>query len=299
MATAKAKSSRKKSGRKVSLSRGINGNGQHEQIVQLPPSSIVEMNPYQPRDEIVEDDDLREMAASIRKRGHLVQPIVVRPLRGRNRFQLVVGERRLRAVRLAEMPTVPAIVRQLSDQEVAEEALIENLHRRNLKPPEEGRAVQMALDLGMTLEELAERTGKSEAHLRLRLRIFKELSAEVQKRLHQDELKVAHAEVLLDLDSKKDQKEAAEMAVKQNLTAVQLKARTQHKPKKPRRSLGEGEKSYGHQQLSRDILALHANIGSLHIDPELPAQTCLTVAKQLGVLIKSLQKTKVRFEAKS
>lgn len=276
-----------------------NGHGKEDRIQQLVLNSIVAMNPFQPRDEIEIDDELREMAASIKKRGRLVQPIIVRPTAKANRYQLAAGERRLKAAGLAKLPRISAIIRNLTDEEMLEEALIENLHRKDLKPPEEGRAVHIALEHGMTLEQLAERTGKSEQHLRLRLRIVQELAVDVQKKLSRDELKVAHAEVLLDLDSKKDQTEAAKMAVNQNLTATQLKARTQHKPRKTRRSMGEGERAYGHQQLSRDILSLHANLGGLKIDPQLPAKICLTISKQLGVLIGALQKTKEKFEAKA
>ncbi len=286
--------------KKTAVLDKVNGSSEEERMRQLTLGSIVEMNPYQPRDKVEEDEDLREMAKSIKKRGRLVQPIVVRPLPGQNRFQLAAGERRFKAVELAGLPRIAAIVRRLSDEEMLEEALIENLHRKDLKPPEEGRAVRMALDHGITLEELAERTGKSEQHLRLRLRIYEELSAEAQKKLSSEELKVAHAEVLLDLASKKDQNEAARMAVEQNLTAVQLKARTQHRlRKKQRRSTIEGERLYGHQQLSRDILSLHANLNSLQVDPQLPGKTCQTVSKQLGVLIKALQKAKDKFDAKA
>lgn len=281
---------KKRSTRKVSESRA-NGAEEQDKIVQLAPDSIVLMNPYQPRDAIEEDDDLHEMASSIRERGRLVQPIIVRPVRGRNRFQLVAGERRFKAAVLAGLDTVSAIVRKLSDQEMAEEALIENLHRKDLRPPEEGKAVQMALDLGLTFEDLVKKTGRSEPHLRTRLRIYKELSADVKQMLCNDELKVSHAEVLLDIESRKDQKEAADMAVKQNLTAKQLKARTQHKSRKTtRHQSGKSERGYGHQELSRDILDMYTLLGKFQLDTELPQQKRASVAKQVGFLITALQK---------
>ncbi|MEX1997304.1 MAG: ParB/RepB/Spo0J family partition protein [Candidatus Andersenbacteria bacterium] len=270
--------------KRVGKSRAANATPE-ETIVQIAVERI-SPSPYQPR-EYFDEAKLAEMAQSIKYKGRLVKPIVVR-LRGKNRYELVCGERGLRATKLAGLPTVSSIVRDLSNEEAAEEASIENLHHEDLRPPEEGKAITNLLDLGLDLAMISERTGKSMDYLQERLNVL-ELPDDVQQMISEDKINLSHAKVLGELSTKKDQREAAKMAHNQHLTATQLKARTQHK-RGPSRPHNVTQQAYGHQQLSKDILSLHANLQALQIDPELPDQKRETLSKQIGVLVKALEK---------
>ena len=126
-------------------------------------------NPYQPRRSF-SDDQLRELADSIKQHG-VIQPVTVRP-RG-DRFELVVGERRLRAAKLAGLADIPALVRDMTDLESAEIAIIENLQREDLNPLEEAAAFNhLLLELDYTQEKIAERLGKSRSHIANTLRLL-------------------------------------------------------------------------------------------------------------------------------
>lgn len=126
-------------------------------------------NPHQPR-RVFSDDQLRELADSIKQHG-VIQPVTVRP-RG-DRFELVVGERRLRAAKLANLREIPAMVRDMTDLESAEIAIIENLQREDLNPLEEANAFNHLLQtLDYTQEKIAERLGKSRSHVANTLRLL-------------------------------------------------------------------------------------------------------------------------------
>ncbi|HET7174071.1 MAG TPA: ParB/RepB/Spo0J family partition protein [Nocardioidaceae bacterium] len=154
----------------------------------------VSANPRQPR-EVFDEDALRELAASVREVG-LLQPVVVRPL-GADRYELVMGERRLRAAREAGLTTVPAIVRQTEDEAMLRDALLENLHRAQLNPLEEAAAYQQMLDdFGCTHEELAARVGRSRPQVSNTLRLL-QLSPPVQRRVAAGVLSAGHARALL------------------------------------------------------------------------------------------------------
>lgn len=257
-----------------------------ERVVWIPVEKVGP-SPFQSREHF-DEVKLAEMAKSIKARGRLVKPIVVRPVRGKKPYELIDGERGLRATKLASLTTIPAIVRKLTDHEAAEEASFANLYHEDLTPPEEGKMVKMLLKLGYDLATIAERSGKSEAYLQARLDVL-ELPDDVQQMISEDKINLSHAEILQTLPTKKDQREAATMAHRQNLTATQLKARTQHK-QKPSRARSVTQPSYGQQQLSKDILSLHANLQGLRVDPELPSQKRETLSKQIGVLIRALEK---------
>jgi ParB family chromosome partitioning protein len=154
-------------------------------------------NPRQPRT-VFDDDTLDELVGSIREVG-LLQPVIVRSI-GDGRFELVMGERRWRAARLAGLPTVPAIVRQTDDEDMLRDALLENLHRESLNPLEEAAAYgQLLQDFGITHERLAERIGKSRSHVSNTLRLLG-LPPTVQRRVAAGVLSAGHARALLALD---------------------------------------------------------------------------------------------------
>lgn len=153
-------------------------------------------NPKQPR-EVFDQDLLNELAASIKEVG-VLQPPVVRDL-GNGKYELIMGERRLRASKLAGLTTIPVIVRATKDNELLREALLENIHRSQLNPLEEGSAYQNLLnDFGYTHDELATKVGKSRPAISNALRLLN-LPTSVQRRLAAGVLSAGHARALLSL----------------------------------------------------------------------------------------------------
>jgi len=153
-------------------------------------------NPKQPRT-IFDTDALNELSASIKEVG-VLQPPVVRDL-GNGRYELIMGERRLRASKLAGLKTIPVIIRQTPDNELLREALLENIHRSQLNPLEEGSAYQNLLnDFGYTHDELAVKVGKSRPAITNTLRLLN-LPASVQRRVAAGILSAGHARALLSL----------------------------------------------------------------------------------------------------
>ena len=159
------------------------------------PVEAVEANPRQPRLEFAEES-LAALARSIREVG-VLQPIVVRVRDGG--YELVAGERRLRAARLAGLPTVPAIVREADDTDSLRQALIENIHREDLSPLELASAYQDLLEeLGTTQEEVAERLGCSRSQVANTIRLLS-LPGDVQELLAEGKIQAGHARALLGL----------------------------------------------------------------------------------------------------
>ena len=159
------------------------------------PVEAVEANPRQPRLEFAEES-LAALARSIREVG-VLQPIVVRVRDGG--YELVAGERRLRAARLAGLPTVPAIVREADDTDALRQALIENIHREDLSPLELASAYQDLLEeLGTTQEEVAERLGCSRSQVANTIRLLS-LPGDVQELLAEGKIQAGHARALLGL----------------------------------------------------------------------------------------------------
>ena len=153
-------------------------------------------NPKQPRT-VFNEEALAELAASIKEVG-VLQPPVVRDL-GSGRYELIMGERRLRATKLAGLKTIPVIIRQSKDNEMLREALLENIHRSQLNPLEEGAAYQNLLnDFGYTHDELAIKIGKSRPAITNTLRLLN-LPASVQRKVAAGILSAGHARALLAL----------------------------------------------------------------------------------------------------
>ena len=156
----------------------------------------IKPNPRQPRT-IFDDESLKELSDSIREIG-ILQPPVVRKI-SENQYELIMGERRLRAAKLAGLSTIPVIIRETSDNELLREALIENIHRSNLNSLEEAAAYsQMLDDFGLTHDELAKRIGKSRPVISNTLRLLN-LPASVQKKLASGAISAGHARALLGL----------------------------------------------------------------------------------------------------
>ena len=174
------------------------------------PLSAVTPNPRQPRG-VFDEEELEGLAASIRDVG-LLQPIVVRPLGG-DQFELVAGERRLRASRIAGLTKVPALVRDTGDDDLLKEALIENIHRVQLNPLEEGAAYQQLLeDFDATHEELAARLGKSRPTISNAIRLLT-LPPSIQRKVAAGVLSAGHAKAVLALDDRAAQEQLADRIV--------------------------------------------------------------------------------------
>jgi ParB family transcriptional regulator, chromosome partitioning protein len=172
-------------------------------------------NPRQPRTTF-DEEALEELAASIAEVG-LLQPVVVRKL-GPGRYELVMGERRMRASQLAGLEYIPAIVRETSDNEMLRDALIENLHRAQLDPLEEAAAYKQLLDdFGATHEQLAQRIGRSRPHISNTLRLLG-LPPGVQRRVAAGVLSAGHARALLSLTSPEAQERLADRIVAEGLS---------------------------------------------------------------------------------
>lgn len=179
------------------------------------PLDRIDPNPRQPRDRF-DEQGLVELAASIREVG-LLQPVLVRPAVD-GRYELVAGERRLRAARLAGLTELPALVRRTADDRLLTEALVENLHRTNLDPLEEAAAYRQLLDdLGMTHDGLAARLGRSRSAISNALRLLG-LPATVQHLLRTGALSAGHARALLALPSPVRQERVAQRVVDEELS---------------------------------------------------------------------------------
>ncbi|NIH77666.1 ParB/RepB/Spo0J family partition protein [Amycolatopsis viridis] len=210
------------------------------------PTSAVKPNPKQPR-QVFDEDALAELEHSIREFG-LMQPIVVREL-GNGEYELVMGERRLRASQRAELEHIPAIVRQTADEAMLRDALLENIHRVQLNPLEEAAAYQQLLDeFEVTHEELATRIGRSRPVITNTIRLLK-LPLPVQRRVAAGVLSAGHARALLSLEDPEAQEELATRIVAEGLSvrateeAVTLKkseapAKPKAAPRKPLQAPG-------------------------------------------------------------
>ncbi|HYK29568.1 MAG TPA: ParB/RepB/Spo0J family partition protein [Streptosporangiaceae bacterium] len=175
----------------------------------------IDPNPRQPRQSF-DEDTLAELAASIEAVG-LLQPVVVRRAGG-GRYELIMGERRLRACQIAGIAVIPAIVRQSSDDEMLREALMENLHREQLNPLEEAAAYQQLLDdFAATHEELAKKIGRSRPHISNTMRLLN-LPPGVQKRVAAGVLSAGHARALLGVDDAVAQEQLAYKIVAEGLS---------------------------------------------------------------------------------
>lgn len=183
--------------------------------LQEVPVSAIRPNPRQPR-EVFDEDDMAELVHSIREIG-VLQPIVVRPV-GDGQFELIMGERRWRASEAAGRETVPAVVRDTSDENLLRDALLENIHRSQLNPLEEAAAYKQLLDdFAISQEELAQRIGRSRPQISNALRLMK-LPPAVQRRVAAGVLSSGHARALLSLTSEDQMEELAQRIVAEGLS---------------------------------------------------------------------------------
>jgi ParB family chromosome partitioning protein len=199
-------------------------------LAHLDPADIVP-NAVQPRS-VFDEDDLAELVHSIREVG-VLQPVVVRPLPDRpGKYELVMGERRLRATKEVGLDTIPAIVRDTADIDMLRDALLENLHRAQLNPLEEASAYQQLLsDFGITQEELATRIGRSRPQITNTLRLLK-LPDSVQLRVAAGVLSAGHARAILSVGDLDGMLRLADKIVNEDLSVRAAEAAAAAGPKR-------------------------------------------------------------------
>ena len=180
--------------------------------------NLIETNPFQPRTEF-DETALRELAQSIKEQG-VNQPVTVRKL-GYNKYQLISGERRLRASKLAGLNKIPAFIRVANDEQMLELALIENIHRENLNAIEVAISYQRLIDeCNLTQEEVSEKVGKSRSAVANFLRLLK-LPPEIQLAIRDGHISMGHARALININSKEDQLKLLQQIITEEMTVRQ------------------------------------------------------------------------------
>jgi ParB family transcriptional regulator, chromosome partitioning protein len=189
------------------------------------PIDDIDPNPFQTRTR-VDEGELAELAASITANG-VVQPILVRP-QADGRFQLIAGERRWRASRLAGKKTIPAILRQVSDEQAMEITIVENLQRADLNPMEQARAFErLSREFHMTQEQMATRTGKDRVSVSNFMRLLK-LPNSIQMLVESNQLTFGHAKALLGLNQHPGMEKAAQRVAQLSLSVRQTETMVQN-----------------------------------------------------------------------
>ena len=240
-------------------------------LIHVDPHAIIP-NPRQPRTHF-DADDLAELVHSVREFG-VLQPVVIRETDS-GTFELIMGERRTRAAREAGLSSIPAIVRETSDENLLRDALLENLHRSELNPLEEASAYQQLLDdFGITQEELAARIGRSRPQISNTIRLLR-LPVPVQQRVAAGVLTAGHARAILALDDDAAMQRLADKVVNEDLsvraTEAAAKAPTNGRTPKPqagarRAYLDEMADRLGDRLNTRVKVTLGAKKGQISID---------------------------------
>lgn len=243
------------------------------------PVGDISPNPQQPRKEF-RQEELDELTHSVKEFG-VLQPIVVRlrtPMEpGLAPYELIMGERRLRAATAAGLDAIPAVIRDTADEDMLRDALLENLHRANLNPLEEASAYQQLLDdFGITQQQLADRLGRSRPQVTNTLRLLK-LPEKIQTQVASGVLSAGHARAILALDTPEAQLQLAQQIVKKSLTvrqAEELAGTSQ--PVKPSRAtsraggrqdhLADIAEKLGDRLNTRVLISLSKTKGTIAID---------------------------------
>lgn len=179
-------------------------------------------NPHQPRLRF-DEEKLVELSASIKEHG-IVQPLVA--TKNANQFEIIAGERRFQAAKMAGLKTVPVIVREATEQQKLELAIIENIHRHDLNSIEEAKAyLKLAEEFDLSQEQIAQKAGKSRSAIANKIRLLN-LPVEIQKSLIEGKITEGHAKVILAIENPEKQRALFEMIVKNNLTVRQVEEKT-------------------------------------------------------------------------
>lgn len=230
---------------------------EHDAITEIPIDEL-RPNPYQPR-RVFDDASLAELANSIREHG-VVQPIIVR--KGIKGYDIVAGERRWRAAKLAGLTKIPAVVKVFTEEQVMEIALIENLQREDLNPIEIAQAYQKLMEtFHLTQEELAQKVGKSRPHVANFLRLLT-LPKEIQDDVSRGTLSMGHARALLGVEDDVMRMELAKQAVRERWSVRELEARVQRLRKARETARAKRAKPVHDPVVARYEDALRAHIGT-------------------------------------
>lgn len=192
---------------------------------------LIETNPYQPRTNF-DQESLEELSSSIKEIG-IIQPITVRLLEEKGKFQLITGERRLRAATLAGLKTIPAYIRLADDQAMLEMALVENIQRQDLDSIEVAISYQRLIDeCKLTQENMSERVGKKRSTITNYLRLLR-LPAEIQLGIREKKLGMGQAKTLISIEDQETQKDVYDIIVENDLSvrATEELVRNLNKPK--------------------------------------------------------------------
>lgn len=196
---------------------GLSHDGSHNTQIKDIRTGLITPNPYQPR-KIFDPIHLNELSKSIQEYG-IIQPLIVREKNGK--YELVAGERRWRAAKMVGLKTVPAIVRELADKDMAEIALIENLQREDLNYFEEAEGYSRLIEeFNLTQDEIAKRVGKSQSTIANKLRLLK-LSLDIKRQINVEMITERHARALLKLPSPEIQSEVLKKIYEEELTVRQ------------------------------------------------------------------------------
>ena len=216
------------------------------EVKELPIEKLRE-NPYQPR-KTFNEESLRELAESIKEHG-VIQPIIVK--KSIKDYEIVAGERRYRASRLAGKTTIPCIIRDFTDEQMMEIAVLENLQREDLNSVEEALGLEMLMkNLNLTQEEVAKKVGKSRSYITNMLGILS-LPEEVKTLVKQGKISTSHARTLSKLEEKEKIIELANKIVNENLNVRQLEEETITVPKKIKQHT---EKNREYEILERELI---------------------------------------------
>lgn len=218
--------------------------------------SKIDINPEQPR-KTFDEVALNELADSIREKG-VLQPLLVRPVK--NRYQLVAGERRFRAAHIAKLKEVPVIIKDLSDKDSMEIALIENLQREDLNAVEEAQGIKLLMDkYSLTQEEVAGKLSKSRPAVANSIRLLN-LSDKILSQLKEGLLSAGHARALLSIEDKAKREAIADLIIKNNLSVRETEKLAKKKIVKTRRKSTRAD-FYDEAELAlKDVLGRKVNI---------------------------------------
>jgi ParB family chromosome partitioning protein len=262
-------------------SASAGGESANDGLVAVPGARLANLSPddifpnaQQPRTEF-DQEAMDELVASIREVG-VLQPVVVRPISGLpGKYELIMGERRLRATKTIGLPTIPAVVKDTADENMLRDALLENLHRSELNPLEEASAYQQLLaDFGITQDELATRIGRSRPQITNTIRLLK-LPSPVQQRVAAGVLSAGHARAILGAGDEDAMQRIADKIVNEDLSVRQAEALVSAKLKvvKPRPAAGKRQshldeiaERLGDRLNTRVKVALGARKGQITIE---------------------------------
>lgn len=218
--------------------RVVGGNERKEEIVYVH-SEEIKPNPFQPRENF-DPQSIEELAQSIKEKG-VIQPLLVR--RKGDNYELIAGERRLRAAKSLGLKEIPIIVRDVSDQDSLELALIENIQREELNPIEEAHAYQHLMDkFQVTQEKISEVLGKSRVSITNTLRLLK-LPHEIQGEMKKGRISFAHGRALLEIEDANYQRKIAQDIIAKGLSVRELENLIKSvRPKSIKRKIGQGQR---------------------------------------------------------